>query len=221
MYNFLKVIFAMMITSLIFTGCASKIPEKEFVLHQNTIYDMKKKDMTLEIINVKLSGDLPKEWLHLYTIDDEEIKNHLINNVNKFYNKTKNSQVYKVDVSMNFKEFIDVKGVETSIDAIYTIYNEDNNSKIINVFSNYLAVDNVTFGDIMRGATVNLVHGYVPTGEQNNKDFKYDSLEKIAYAADDTIPLTAKRMDIRRRIAYASAVRLNFAKFLQKINNIE
>jgi len=219
MQKLLKEIFVVMVIGFVFTGCANKIPTKEFVLNQNTIDDIKQKDMKLEIINVKLSGDLPKEWLHLYTIDEEEIKTHLINNVNKFYNNTtKNSQVYNVDVSMNFKEFIDVKGVETSIDARYTIYNENNNSKVINIFSNYLAVDNVTFGDIMRGATVNLVHGYIPTGEQSNKDFKYDSLEKIAYAVDDTIPLTAKRMDIRRRIAYASAVRLNFAKFLQKMN---
>lgn len=57
-------------------------------------------------------------------------------------------------------------------------------------------------------------------GEQNNTHLKYDSLEKTAYAEDDTVVLTAYDANIRLNTSYTGAIRLNFAKFLQKFNEL-
>lgn len=45
-----------MVTIFVFTKCAGKIAPKKFALHQDTVQDIKQKDIHLEVSNIKLSS---------------------------------------------------------------------------------------------------------------------------------------------------------------------
>ncbi|MFX4229909.1 hypothetical protein ACOL3I_00290 [Aliarcobacter butzleri] len=105
MSKLLQITFITILTVFVFSGCASKLPPKNFTLHKDTIQDVKQKDINVQISNVKLTGDaLNNKHMHIALIDEEEIKTHLLSNINKFYNNNPiNSKIYKIDVDMNFE----------------------------------------------------------------------------------------------------------------------
>lgn len=105
MSKLLQIVFITVLTVFVFSGCASKLPPKNFTLHKDTIQDVKQKDINVQISNVKLTGDaLNNKHMHIALIDEEEIKTHLLSNINKFYNNNPiNSKIYKIDVDMNFE----------------------------------------------------------------------------------------------------------------------
>ncbi|WP_418186877.1 hypothetical protein [Aliarcobacter lanthieri] len=216
MYKLLQIVFITVFTIFVFSGCASKVPPKNFALHKDTIQDVKQKDINVQVSNVKLTGDaLNNKYVHIALIDEEEIKTHLLTNINKFYNNNPiNSKIYKIDVDMNFENKKAWGDSEVGVNGIYKVYRENQSIETINISSNYIAEFELTFKDAMF---------VVFTGRyenQTNQDFKYDSLEKVAYAEDDTVSLSSKLGTTRVILAYVGAIRLNFAKFLQKFNEL-
>ena len=212
MSKLLQIALVTIVTIFIFSGCASKIPPKNFALHKDTIQDIKQKDINVQVSNVKLTGDaLNNKYGLIALIDEEEIKTHLLSNINKFYNNNLiNSKIYKIDLDMNFDNKSFAGDLEVGIDGIYKIYKENQLIKTIDVSSTYVAEFELTFRDVMLGGFSN----------QTNQDFKYDSLEKTGYAEDNTVSLSSKNANIRLAFAYTGAIRLNFAKFLQKFNEL-
>ncbi|WP_418185186.1 hypothetical protein ACNSOS_10100 [Aliarcobacter vitoriensis] len=209
-----KMVLSLLFIIAIFSGCASKVPPKNFALHNDTVHDIKQKDINVEVSNVKLTGDaLNNKYMHIALIDEEEIKTHLLSNINKFYNNNPiNSKIYKVDIDMNFENKKVLGDSEVGVDGIYKIYRENQFMETINISSNYVAEFELTFKDVMYSAFTGRYEN------QTNQDFKYDSLEKTGYAEDDTVSLSSKLGTTRVILAYAGAIRLNFAKFLQKFN---
>lgn len=216
MSKLLQIAFITTLVTFVFSGCASKVPPKNFALHNQTVQDIKQKDINVQVSNVKLTGDaLNNKHMHIALIDEEEIKTHLLTNIDKFYNNNPiNSKIYKIDVDMNFENKKAWGDAEVGIDGIYKIYRENQSMETINISSNYIAEFELTFKDAMFVAFTGKYEN------QTNQDFKYDSLEKVAYAEDDTVSLSSKLGTTRVILAYAGAIRLNFAKFLQKFNEL-
>ena len=128
--------------------------------------------------------------MYFVLIDEEEIKTHLLTNINKFYNNNPiNSKIYKIDVDMNFDNKKFVGDVEVGVDGIYKIYRENQLIKTIDVSSNYIAEFELTFKDVM---FITLTGRYE---NQTNQDFKYDSLES-AGAAEEREKFTAQTATI-------------------------
>ncbi len=216
MIRIVKVIAATLAMMYLFSGCASKVPPKNFSLHKETVQDIKEKDINIQVSNVKLTGDaLNNKYGLIALIDEEEIKTHLLTNINKFYNNNPiNSKIYKIDVDMNFDNKKIAGDLEVGIDGIYKVYRDNQLIKTIDISSNYIAEFELTFKDAMFA---------VFTGRyknQSNQDFKYDTLEKTAYAEDNTVSLSSKNANVRLVLAYTGAIRLNFAKFLQNFNEL-
>lgn len=72
----------------------------------------------------------------------------------------------------------------------------------------------------MVASMIKLFTGVHPIDEETNSHLKYDTLEKTAYEEDDTVALTAFDGVVRLKTSYTGAIRLNFAKFLQKFNEL-
>ncbi len=219
MSKLLQIAFVTIVTIFVFSGCASKVPPKNFALHKDTVQDIKQKDINFEVSNVKLTGDaLNNKYLYSVIIDDEEIKTNLLANINKFYNNNPiNPKIYKVDIDMNFENKKAWGDSEVGVNGIYKIYRENQPIETINISSNYVAEIDFGFKDAM------FVTLFGVTGlsrNQTNQDFNYDTLEKVAYAEDNTVSLSSKIGMARVICAYTGAVRLNFAKFLQKFNEL-
>ena len=98
MSKLLQITFVTIVTIFVFSGCASKVPPKNFALHKNTVQDIKQKDINVQVSNVKLTGDaINNKYGLIALIDEEEIKTHLLTNINKFYNNNPiNSKMYKM-----------------------------------------------------------------------------------------------------------------------------
>lgn len=221
MSKLLEIAFITTLVTFIFSGCASKVPPKNFALHNDTVQNIEKKDINIEVNSVKISGDgAPNKWQYFYMVEEEDIKAYLTNNINKFYNRNSfNIENYKVDVNMDFTRSFD-KGMETTINATYIVYGTNQIMQPINIKSSYIAENTVTFGKIMGASMIKLFTGVHTTGEETNTHLKYDTLEKTAYAEDDTVALTALDGGIRLKTSYTGVIRLNFAKFLQKFNEL-
>lgn len=219
MSKLLQIVFITVLTVFVFSGCASKLPPKNFTLHKDTIQDVKQKDINVQISNVKLTGDaLNNKHMHIALIDEEEIKTHLLSNINKFYNNNPiNSKIYKIDVDMNFENKKAWGDSEVGVNGIYKVYRENQSIETINISSNYVAEMDFTFKDAM---FVVLFGTAGASRNQTNQDFNYDSLEKVAYAEDNTVGLSSVNGSSRLIFAYTGAIRLNFAKFLQKFNEL-
>ncbi|WP_026803376.1 hypothetical protein [Aliarcobacter lanthieri] len=222
MSKLLQIALITVFTIFVFSGCSGKLHPKNFALHKETIQDIKQKDINVQISNVRLTGDsLNSKHINFVLIDEEEIKTHLLTNINKFYfNNPTNQKLYKIDIDMDFQRQHKKEGIETTINATYNIYDNNKLIKPINILSSYIAEDTVTFGKIMGATMIQLFTGVPYLGEQNNTHLKYDSLEKTAYAEDDTVSLTAFDGGVRFNTSYTGAIRLNFAKFLQKFNEL-
>ncbi|MFY9084908.1 hypothetical protein [Aliarcobacter cryaerophilus] len=216
MIRIVKMIAATLAMMYLFSGCASKVPPKNFSLHKETVQDIKEKDINIQVSNVKLTGDaLNNKYGLIALIDEEEIKTHLLTNINKFYNNNPiNSKIYKIDVDMNFDNKKIAGDLEVGIDGIYKVYRDNQLIKTIDISSNYIAEFELTFKDAMFAV---FTGGYK---NQSNQDFKYDTLEKTAYAEDNTVSLSSKNANVRLVLAYTGAIRLNFAKFLQNFNEL-
>jgi hypothetical protein len=216
MARLLQIAFITIFVTFVFSGCASKVPAKNFALHNQTVQDIKQKDLNVQVLNVKLTGDaLNNKYMHIAIIDEEEIKTHLLTNINKFYNNNPiNSKIYKIDIDMNFENKKSWGSAEVGVNGIYKIYKVNQPMETINISSNYVAEFELTFKDVMFVAFTGKYEN------QTNQDFKYDSLEKVAYAEDDTVSLSSKLGTTRGILAYTGAIRLNFAKFLQKFNEL-
>ena len=222
MLKIVKIIVVALTTIYLFSGCSGKLPPKNFSLHKETVQDIKQKDINIQVSNVKLTGDaLNNKYMYFVLIDEEEIKTHLLTNINKFYiNNPLNQKFYKIDIDMDFKRELKKEGISTTINATYNVSDTNQVIKPINIVSTYVAEDTATFGKIMGAAMIQVFTGVPYIGEQNNTHLKYDSLEKTAYAEDDTVVLTAYDANIRLNTSYTGAIRLNFAKFLQKFNEL-
>ncbi|WP_148571826.1 hypothetical protein [Aliarcobacter cryaerophilus] len=222
MIKIVKIIVVALTTIYLFSGCSGKLPPKNFSLHKETVRDIKQKDINIQVSNVKLTGDaLNNKYMYFVLIDEEEIKTHLLTNINKFYiNNPLNQKFYKIDIDMDFKRELKKEGISTTINATYNVSDTNQVIKPINIVSTYVAEDTATFGKIMGAAMIQVFTGVPYIGEQNNTHLKYDSLEKTAYAEDDTVVLTAYDANIRLNTSYTGAIRLNFAKFLQKFNEL-
>ncbi|MFX4229908.1 hypothetical protein ACOL3I_00285 [Aliarcobacter butzleri] len=106
---------------------------------------------------------------------------------------------------------------EVGVNGIYKVYRENQSIETINISSNYVAEMDFTFKDAM---FVVLFGAAGASRNQTNQDFNYDSLEKVAYAEDNTVGLSSVNGSSRVIFAYTGAIRLNFAKFLQKFNEL-
>ncbi|MBL3520681.1 hypothetical protein H0A43_09370 [Arcobacter lanthieri] len=219
MKKLLQVALVTVFTVFVFSGCASKVPPKNFALHNETVQDIKQKDINIQVSNVKLTGDaLNNKHMHIALIDEEEIKTHLLTNINKFYNNNPiNSKIYKIDVDMNFENKKAWGDAEVGVNGIYTIYRMNQPMETINISSNYVAEMDFSFKDAIFVALFGVAG---MSRNQTNQDFNYDSLEKVAYAEDDTVSLSSLNGTTRVILAYTGAIRLNFAKFLQKFNEL-
>ena len=133
MSKLLQITFITILTVFVFSGCASKLPPKNFTLHKDTIQDVKQKDINVQISNVKLTGDaLNNKHMHIALIDEEEIKTHLLSNINKFYNNNPiNSKIYKIDVDMNFENKKGWGDSEVGVNGIYKVYRENQSIETI------------------------------------------------------------------------------------------
>ena len=222
MIKIVKIIVVALTTIYLFSGCSGKLPPKNFSLQKETVQDIKQRDINIQVSNVKLTGDaLNNKYMYFVLIDEEEIKTHLLTNINKFYiNNPLNQKFYKIDIDMDFKRELKKEGISTTINATYNVSDTNQVIKPINIVSTYVAEDTATFGKIMGAAMIQVFTGVPYIGEQNNTHLKYDSLEKTAYAEDDTVVLTAYDANIRLNTSYTGAIRLNFAKFLQKFNEL-
>ena len=118
---------------------------------------------------------------------------------------------------MNFENKKAWGDSEVGVNGIYKIYRENQPIETINISSNYIAEIDFGFKDAMF-VTLFGVSGL--SRDQTNQDFNYDTLEKVAYAEDNTVSLSSKIGMARVICAYTGAVRLNFAKFLQKFNEL-
>ena len=173
------------------------------------------------LVHFWIALDINNKYMYFVLIDEEEIKTHLLTNINKFYiNNPLNQKFYKIDIDMDFKRELKKEGISTTINATYNVSDTNQVIKPINIVSTYVAEDTATFGKIMGAAMIQVFTGVPYIGEQNNTHLKYDSLEKTAYAEDDTVVLTAYDANIRLNTSYTGAIRLNFAKFLQKFNEL-
>ena len=221
MSKLLQIALVTIVTIFVFSGGASKVPPKNFSLHKDTVQDIKQKDINIEVNSVKISGDgAPNKWQYFYMVEEEDIKAYLTNNINKFYNRNSfNIDNYKINVNMDFTRSFD-NGMETTINATYVVYGTNQVMQPINIKSSYIAEDTATFGKIMGASIIKLFTGAHTIGEETNTHLKYDTLEKTAYEEDDTVALTAFDGVVRLKTSYTGAIRLNFAKFLQKFNEL-
>lgn len=220
MYRILKVIFIVMIIAFSFSGCSAKINPKILALNENTVQNIKEKDINIEIVDVKLSGEVPtNKYLDIFIIEEEDIKKSLLLNIDKFYsNNINNRNIYKINLIMDFKSKNFIGDADVDVNAIYTISNGHEDIAIMKINSNYIAKFNLTFKTTVGITLKYMATGTISNGTQNNEDLKYENLEQISYAEDNTVPLTSIVGAERLRIAYGGAIRLNFAKFLQKFN---
>ncbi|RBQ32227.1 hypothetical protein CRU92_00525 [Arcobacter sp. FW59] len=177
-----------------------------------------KKDINFEVSNVKLSNDLPNYPVHGFLIEEHNIKKSLQENLDKFYPQNSNINPYRVELYMDFERDGLVLDINVKINAIYKIYKYDNLIKTIQINSEYRrkeselnSQDNL-FKAICFG---------IPDEIKNDYDFKKNYLTYTAYIVDSDLAYRQEFSYYRLRYTYAGAIRLNFAKFIQDLNNLE
>ena len=227
MYKRYKIIHLIIICFLVigFSGCSNKnIYDQNLIVHKQTIQEpIKYKEKIFQVNNIVLKGDLANSPLFdFFKIESKDIKFALENNIKQFYklsDSNSSNEDISIDVNMSFKldGLVDIC-VETN--STYSLKNEI--SKIvIPIDTNFTTTYNLTarkfFGAIIYG----LGTGRHIEGIESNKQLKYETLEKTAYASNKNTPLTAFNGAIRKELAYSSAIRLNIAKFLQKLETID
>lgn len=223
MYQLIKVVVSVFIFSILFSGCgAARLNPKLFSLHESTVQNIEEKNINVRIENIQLLGELPtNKYLDNFIIEEDDIRISLMKNIDKFYgNNTDNKKIYKIDVTMDFKSKSLFGDADVVVDATYNISNGSENIESININSEYIAKFNLTFKSAVGSSLKYATTGTINSGIQNNEELKYEKLEQTSYAEDNTVPLTSIVGFERIRIAYAGAIRLNFAKFLQRFNEL-
>lgn len=217
MSKMLQVVFIAIFTVFLFSGCSVySMQGKVLSLNLDTIQNPKK-DVNFEVSNVKLNKDLPNYSIHGFLIEEHNIKKSLQENLNKFYPQNSNINPYRVELSMDFERDGLVLDINVKINAIYKIYKYDNLIKTIQINSEYrrkeseLNFQNNLFKAICFG---------VPDELKNDYDFKEKYLTYTAYILDNDLAYSQEFSYYRLRYAYAGAIRLNFAKFSQELNNL-
>ncbi|MBL3520687.1 hypothetical protein H0A43_09400 [Arcobacter lanthieri] len=217
MYKLLQIVFITVFTIFVFSGCTVYSMQGEFLsLNPDTIQNPKK-DISFEVSNVKLSKDLPNYSVHGFLIEEHNIKKSLQENLYEFYPQEPNLNPYRVELSMDFERDGFILDINVKINAIYKIYKYDNLIKTIQINSEYRRKESeLNFHDNLFKA---ICFG-IPDELKNDSKFKKEYLEYTAYSIDGHIAYMQEYSNYRLRYAYAGAIRLNFAKFIQELNSL-
>lgn len=221
MSKLLRVVFIATIMSFMFTGCNSithhSLEGKIFSLNPNTLQNAKK-GINFEVSNVKLDKDLPN-YFYGFLIEESKLKNSLQENLNKFYPKSSANNLYKVELNMDFKKD-GLLEIQVQANAVYKIYKNENLIKTIEIQSKYTRDTSNLRKD--NKELVFAAYFGIPKDLENNPTFQEKYLEYTAYVLNQEIASEQEHFaDLRVRFAYAGAIRLNFAKFIQELNKEE
>ncbi|WP_418179231.1 hypothetical protein ACNSOO_10930 [Aliarcobacter lanthieri] len=218
MYKLLQIAFVTVFTVFVFSGCTVYSMQGEFLsLNPDTIQNPKK-DINFEVSNVKLANDLPTYAVHGFLIEEHNIKKSLEENLYEFYPKNSNINPYRIELSMDFERDGFVLDINVKITGIYKIYRDNNLIKTIDIQSEYRRkLNQINFNDNLLRA----IYFGIPDELKNDSNFKKEYLEYTAYSLDRHIAYMQEYSNYRLRYAYAGAIRLNFAKFIQELNSLE
>ncbi|MCT7484898.1 hypothetical protein [Aliarcobacter cryaerophilus] len=221
MAKFLQIAFVTVLLTFIFTGCTSithhSLEGKIFSLNPNTLQNAKK-DIGFEVSNIKLGKDLPN-YFYGFLIEESKLKNSLQENLDKFYPNNSANNLYKVELNMEFKKD-GLLEIQVLANAIYKIYKNENLIKTIEIQSKY-ARDTSNLRKDNKELVFAAYFG-IPKDLENNPIFQEKYLEYTAYVLNQEIASEQEHFkDLRVRFAYAGAIRLNFAKFIQELNKVE
>lgn len=218
MSKLLQVAFIATIISFMFTGCNSithqSMEGKIFSLNPNTLQNAKK-DMSFEVSSIKLGKDLPN-YFYGFLIEESKLKNSLQENLNKFYPNNSANNSYKVELNMDFQKD-GLLEIQVRANTIYKIYKNENLIKTIEIQSKYTRDTSNLRKD--NEELVFAAYFGIPKNLENNPTFQEKYLEYTAYVLNQEIASEQEHFtDSRVRFAYAGAIRINFAKFIQELN---
>ncbi|MCG3694193.1 hypothetical protein [Aliarcobacter butzleri] len=218
MSKLLQIAFITALVTFGFSGCTVYSMQGEFLsLNPDTIQNPKK-NINFEVSNVKLNKDLPNYSVHGFLIEEHNIKKSLQENLYEFYPKTSNINPYRVELSMDFERDGFVLDINVRINAIYKIYRDNNLIKTIDIQSEYRRkLNQANLNDNFLKA----IYFGIPEELENDSNFKKEYLEYTAYSLDRHIAYMQEYSNYKLRYAYAGAIRLNFAKFIQELNSLE
>ncbi|MCG3660883.1 hypothetical protein ACOL3B_02400 [Aliarcobacter butzleri] len=220
MSKLLRVVFIATITIFLFSGCSVySMQGKVLSLNPDTIQNPKK-DINFEVSNVKLNKDLPNYSVHGFLIEEHNIKKSLQENLNKFYPQNSNINPYRVELSMDFERDGLVLEVIVKTKSIYTVYKDNKLIKTIDIESKYSRKQNNETKN-NKNYIKSALYG-VDDDLYNIPKFREEYLKYTAYIIDkETASEQEYFTNLALRFAYAGAIRLNFAKFIQELNELE
>ncbi|RBQ28328.1 hypothetical protein [Aliarcobacter vitoriensis] len=220
MAKLLQIAFVTVFTVFVFSGCTVySMQGKVLSLNPDTLTNAKK-DISFEVSNVKLLNDLPTYTVQGFVIEEENIKNSLQENLDKFYPQNSTINPYKVELSMDLEREGFVLEVTVKTKSIYKVYKDNNLIKTINIQSEYSRKqDNKT--EKNEEYLDSALYG-VDDDLYNTPEFRKEYLEYTAYVVDKEIASEQEHFtNLSLRHSYSGAIRLNFAKFIQELNKLE
>lgn len=220
MSKLLRVVFIAIFTIFLFSGCSVySMQGKVLSLNPDTIQNPKK-DINFEVSNVKLNKDLPNYSVHGFLIEEYNIKKSLQENLNKFYPQNSNINPYRVELSMDFERDGLVLEVIVKTKSIYRVYKDNKLIKTIDIESKYSRKQNNETKN-NKNYIKSALYG-VDDDLYNIPKFREEYLKYTAYIIDkETASEQEHFTNLALRFAYAGAIRLNFAKFIQELNELE
>ncbi|MEV9498309.1 hypothetical protein [Aliarcobacter butzleri] len=220
MLKLLQVVFIAIFTIFLFSGCSVySMQGKVLSLNPDTIQNPKK-DINFEVSNVKLNKDLPNYSVHGFLIEEHNIKKSLQENLNKFYPKNSNINPYRVELSMDFERDGLVLEVIVKTKSIYRVYKDNKLIKTIDIELKYSRKQNNETKN-NKNYIKSALYG-VDDDLYNIPKFREEYLKYTAYIIDkETASEQEHFTNLALRFAYAGAIRLNFAKFIQELNELE
>ncbi|MCV6607196.1 MAG: hypothetical protein OIF32_03195, partial [Campylobacterales bacterium] len=141
----MKYIFLFAISALLFTGCG--LSQKSLLVHKDTLKKpFSKEDAVFTVSDVTLKGDLPNPAVFMFSIKKKDIKQALTKNLQNFY-KTSDKGNYQIVCEMDFSTpgFIGASNT-ISINATYTILQDQKTVLKLNTQSRYTASTNLWSG---------------------------------------------------------------------------
>ncbi|WP_201523133.1 hypothetical protein [Aliarcobacter butzleri] len=220
MSKLLRVVFIPIFTIFLFSGCiVYSMQGKVLSLNPDTIQNPKI-DINFEVSNVKLNKDLPNYSVHGFLIEEHNIKKSLQENLNKFYLQNSNINPYRVELSMDFERDGLVLEVIVKTKSIYRVYKDNKLIKTIDIESKYSRKQNNETKN-NKNYIKSALYG-VDDDLYNIPKFREEYLKYTAYIIDkETASEQEYFTNLALRFAYAGAIRLNFAKFIQELNELE
>lgn len=220
MSKLLRVVFIPIFTIFLFSGCSVySMQGKVLSLNPDTIQNPKI-DINFEVSNVKLNKDLPNYSVHGFLIEEHNIKKSLQENLNKFYLQNSNINPYRVELSMDFERDGLVLEVIVKTKSIYRVYKDNKLIKTIDIESKYSRKQNNETKN-NKNYIKSALYG-VDDDLYNIPKFREEYLKYTAYIIDkETASEQEYFTNLALRFAYAGAIRLNFAKFIQELNELE